>query len=260
VVRRCAWSRKPQKMRRPWPALGRSATEKKNYWILKIITVLTRCPYLSLLWARRIHPHLYILFLKITIHFPPIYASVFTGFSFLRKFRLQYYINYSFALLQLYSNWTGINIAWFVVHCCLLYTVVCCTLLFVVHCCLLYTVVCCALLFVVHCCLLYTVVCCTLLYVVHCCLLYTVVCCTLLYVVHCCLLYTVVCCTLLFVVHCCMLYTVVCCTLLFVVHCCMLYTVVCCTLLFVVHCCLLYTVVCCKTTNPSWEFLHFVLL
>ena len=135
-------------MRRPWPALGRSATEKKNYWILKIITVLTRCPYLSLLWARRIHPHLYILFLKITIHFPPIYASVFTGFSFLRKFRLQYYINYSFALLQLYSNWTGINIAWFVVHCCLLYTVVCCTLLFVVHCCLLYTVVCCTLLFV----------------------------------------------------------------------------------------------------------------
>jgi hypothetical protein len=34
-------------------------------------------------------------FLEITLHFPPIYASVFTDFSFLRVFRLQYYINYS---------------------------------------------------------------------------------------------------------------------------------------------------------------------
>ena len=38
---------------------------------------------------------LHIVFLKITLRFPPVYASIFTDFSFLRVFRLRYYINYS---------------------------------------------------------------------------------------------------------------------------------------------------------------------
>ena len=38
VVRRCVWSRKTSRMRRPWPALGCSATEKKTRAGLNFVT------------------------------------------------------------------------------------------------------------------------------------------------------------------------------------------------------------------------------
>jgi len=44
VVRRCVWSRKTSRMRKPWPALGRSATNIYIYscvvWEVKINTCL----------------------------------------------------------------------------------------------------------------------------------------------------------------------------------------------------------------------------